>query len=243
MNLREDEIGFNLSEVLKELWKSIGIILLSAAVMGLLSVLGSKLFTAPRYVSSTKMYVLAQQDTNTLTNGDLQVSTLLTQDYVELIKSRQVTETVIAKLGLNLSHEALLGKISVSAYTDTRIITIYVSDTDPYQACKIANTIREVAADHIQGVMNTEAVNTVETANVPEVSVSPEIGKSAVTGAITGAVIAIAIILILFFSNDTVKTSEDVERYLQLSTLGVIPVDKNEKSMKKRRKMKARRKQ
>ena len=57
-----------------------------------------------------------------------------------------------------------------------------------------------------------------------------------------GAVIAIAIILFVFFSNDTVKTSEDVERYLQLSTLGVIPVDKNEKSMKKRGKMKGRRK-
>ena len=54
--------------------------------------------------------------------------------------------------------------------------------------------------------------------------------------------IAIAIILFVFFSNDTVKTSEDVERYLQLSTLGVIPVDKNEKSMKKRGKMKGRRK-
>ena len=108
MNLREDEMGFNLSEVLKELWNGIGIILLSAAVVGLLSVLGTKLFTAPRYVSTTKMYVLAQQDTSTLTNGDLQVSTLLTQDYVELIKSRQVTENVIAKLGLNLNHEALL---------------------------------------------------------------------------------------------------------------------------------------
>lgn len=242
MNLREDEMGFNLSEVLKELWNGIGIILLSAAVVGLLSVLGTKLFTAPRYVSTTKMYVLAQQDTSTLTNGDLQVSTLLTQDYVELIKSRQVTENVIAKLGLNLNHEALLGKISVSAYAETRIITIYVNDTDPYQACKIANTIREVAAEHIQDVMNMEAVNTVETANVPETPVSPEIGKSAATGGIMGAVIAIAIILFVFFSNDTVKTSEDVERYLQLSTLGVIPVDKNEKSMKKRGKMKGRRK-
>lgn len=242
MNLREDEMGFNLSEVLKELWNGLGIIILSAAVMGLLAVLGTKLFTVPRYVSNTKMYVLAQQDTNTLTNGDLQVSTLLTQDYVELIKSRQVTETVIARLGLDLSHEALLGKISVNAYADTRIITIYVSDTDPYQAYEIANTLREVAADHIQHVMNTEAVNTVETANVPEAPVGQEIGRSAVTGGIMGAAIAIAIILIIFFSNDTVKTSEDVERYLQLSTLGIIPVDKNEKNTKKRRKMKARRK-
>lgn len=48
--------------------------------------------------------------------------------------------------------------------------------------------------------------------------------------------IAVAIILIRFIMNDTIQTAEDVERYLQLSTLGTIPLlqtDKRRKNVRK----------
>ena len=46
--------------------------------------------------------------------------------------------------------------------------------------------------------------------------------------------IAVAIILIRFIMNDTIQTAEDVERYLQLSTLGTIPLLQTDKKKKKR---------
>ena len=51
--------------------------------------------------------VLNKQDSNTLTSADMQTSTQLTQDYMELVSSRPVLEQVIAVLNLDMTTEEL----------------------------------------------------------------------------------------------------------------------------------------
>lgn len=105
----QDEIEIDLLELLRVLWSKIGYVILAALALGLLMVLVSKVFMKPQYESTTKMYVLSKQDSSsTVTSGDLQASSLLTKDYAELIQSRQVVETVIAQLNLDLTYEEFL---------------------------------------------------------------------------------------------------------------------------------------
>ena len=84
--------------------------------------MGTMLLITPKYESTTKIVVLSKQDSSTLTNQDIQTSTSLTKDYAELIKSRTVTEGVIAQLNLDMTHEKLLKKLSVDTPTDTRVV-------------------------------------------------------------------------------------------------------------------------
>lgn len=233
----QDEIEIDLLELLRVLWSKIGYVILAALALGLLMVLVSKVFMKPQYESTTKMYVLSKQDSSsTVTSGDLQASSLLTKDYAELIQSRQVVETVIAQLNLDLTYEEFLNKITVTTQNDTRILSITVKDEDPYVASQMADAIRVAASDHIQNVMNTEAVNVVDEANIPDEPVSPSIKKNGLIGAIAGAFIAIVIIIIVYMTNDTIQTSEDVERYLGVSTLGIIPLAEGQKKSKKKNK-------
>ena len=233
-----DEIEIDVSEILHVLLNKIWVILLAGIIAALAVIAGTLLFITPQYESTTKMYVLSKQDSNTLTSQDMQTSLSLTKDYAELIKSRTVTEGVITQLNLDMTHEQLLKKMSVDSATDTRILSISVRDEDPYEACEIANAIRDVAANHIKNVMDIDAVNVVETANIPEQKVSPSVAKNGVIGGVFGAAVAIAIVLITYISNDTIKTQEDVERYLKLSTLGTIPLSEDERKKKKRKKQK-----
>ena len=242
-----DEIEIDVLELFHVLLDKIWVIILAGAVAALAVVAATILFITPQYQSTTKMYVLSKQDSNTLTSQDMQTSLSLTKDYAELIKSRTVTEGVITQLNLDMTHEQLLSKITVDSATDTRILSISVRDADPYVACEIANAIRDVAANHIKNVMDIDAVNVVETANIPENEISPSIKKNGLVGGVAGVAIAIAIILITYLSNDTIKTQEDVERYLGLSTLGTIPMseadrkNKNKKKHKKQKRSKGRR--
>lgn len=103
-------------------------------------------------------------------------------------------------------------------------------------ASQIADAIRVAAADHIQNVMNTEAVNVVDEANIPDEPVSPSIKKNGLIGAVAGAFIAIIVIIVVYLTNDTIQTSEDVERYLGVSTLGIIPIREGQKKNKKKNK-------
>ena len=137
LNIQDnDEIEVDVSEIVHVLLNKIWVIILVGIIVGLVAIVGTYLFVTPQYESTTKMYVLSKQDSNTLTSQDMQTSLSLTKDYAELIKSRTVTEGVITQLNLNLTHEQLLGKMAVDSATDTRILSISVRDKDPYEAEK-----------------------------------------------------------------------------------------------------------
>ena len=235
-----DEVEIDLLEVFYVLLDKIWAIILSGVLAALVVVAATLLFVTPQYESTTKMYVLSKQDSNTLTSQDMQTSLSLTKDYAELIKSRTVTEGVITQLNLDMTHEELLKKMTVDSATDTRILSISVRDADPYVASEIANAIRDVAANHIKNVMDIDAVNVVETANIPEQKVSPSISKNGVIGGLLGVIIAMAAVIIIYLTNDTIKVEEDVERYLGLSVLGSIPFSEKESRSKKKKSRKRR---
>jgi capsular polysaccharide biosynthesis protein len=233
--INNEEVEIDLGEIFHLLISRLGIIILSGIIFGLVSIVGTTLLITPQYTSTTKMYVISKQDNSTLTSSDMQMSTYITKDYAEMITSRAVTESVIAQLGLDMTHEQLLKKISVDTSTDTRIVAINVTDEDPYVAAQIANAVRDKAAEHIQQVMDIDAVNVVDTANIPSEKASPSVSKNALIGGFLGVFLAVAIIIVVYLTNDTVKTAEDVERYLHLSVLGSIPLMEKEKKSKKQK--------
>lgn len=217
-----------------------GVIILSGILLGVLSIIGTMLFITPKYESTTKIMVLNKQDNNTLTSADMQTSTQLTKDYAELIQSRTVLEGVIAQLNLDMTYKEMLNKVSVETSSDSRIVSISVTDEDPYTASEIANAVRDMAAEHIQSVMDIEAVNVVDTANIPNEKASPSLAKNGVIGGLLGVIIAMAAVIIIYLTNDTIKVEEDVERYLGLSVLGSIPFSEKESRSKKKKSRKRR---
>ena len=143
-------------------------------------------------------------------------------------------EAVISRLDLDMKYEELLSKIDVSSTYETRIIEISVIDDDPYRARDIADAVSEISAEHIKKVMNSEAVNVVDKANVPDTEFASPVKKYAVIAGLMGCLLVILIIVIRCLLDDTIKTSEDVEKYLGLSTLTTIPVSKQENETNKK---------
>ncbi len=235
-----DEIEIDLGEVFHLVISKLGVIILSGILLGVLSIIGTMLFITPKYESTTKIMVLNKQDNNTLTSADMQTSTQLTKDYAELIQSRTVLEGVIAQLNLDMTYKEMLKKVSVETSSDSRIVSISVTDEDPYTASEIANAVRDMAAEHIQSVMDIEAVNVVDTANIPNEKASPSLAKNGVIGGLLGVIIAMAAVIIIYLTNDTIKVEEDVERYLGLSVLGSIPFSEKESRSKKKKSRKRR---
>ena len=235
-----DEIEIDLGEIFHLILSRLGIIILSGIILGVISIIGTMLFITPQYESTTKIMVLNKQDNNTLTSADMQTSTQLTKDYAELIQSRTVLEGVIAQLNLDMTYKEMLNKVSVETSSDSRIVSISVTDEDPYTASEIANAIRDMAAEHIQSVMDIEAVNVVDTANIPNEKASPSLAKNGVIGGLLGVIIAMAAVIIIYLTNDTIKVEEDVERYLGLSVLGSIPFSEKESRSKKKKSRKRR---
>ena len=232
----EEEIEIDMGELLRYLAGKAGYVILTALAFAVLALAVTTFCMTPRYTSTTKMYVLNRQTNEGVTSSDLQSSTYLTKDYMEMIRSRTVIEAVIADLNLNSTYEDVLGQIDVSAASDTRVIAISVTDKDPYEARDIANAVRNAAAAHIQSVMNTEAVTVVDEANIPTKKSSPSTIKNVAIAGGFGLFLALVVCVVLYLMNDKVTTAEDVERYLGLSVLASMPLEEEEVRRKKARK-------
>lgn len=226
-----DEIEFDLLQMVRYLFKKAWIIILAAVVFAVGGYVGSKLLSDPEYTTSARIYVYeANAEMNY--NG-LVIATQLTKDCEIIITGHNVTGPVIENLGLNMSAESLSRRLKVSAETSTRILDLEYTDTDPKRAAMVLNEVCAVAAVQIEEITQVDAVTTIYQAEVPTSPSSAGPTRSAMLAAILGAVLAIGVLVVIFLMDDTIRSEDDVERYLGLSTLGAIPVSEELGTAKK----------
>lgn len=204
----------------KKIWLIVAAIVLCAAAG--FSV--SNFLMTPQYEASTRMYVLNRSSEGSVSYTDLQISNQFAKDYKVLITGQNVTKEVIGILGVDMTPEQLEKKIAVTAPDDTRVLQITVTDTDPQRAADIANCVREVASVQLQEIMDVDAAKVIYEADVPEEPSGPSVRKFTILGAALGFLAAVGILSAVHLLDDTIRTEEDVERYLGLGVLGVIPL-------------------
>lgn len=233
MNPATDEIEIDLLEIFYVLKSKILVILASMVLFGAVMFGYSAVIAKPVYESTASMYILTQS-TSITSLADIQVGTSLTQDYKVMITSRTVIEQVIENLELECTYGQLLEQITVSNPSNTRVIEITVQDHVPEDAKIIVDEVVEVSRAKISDIMVTDAPSVVDYGNLPVKPVSPNVLKNTAIGAALGAFLAIAIVVVLFLMDDTVKTADDVEKYLGLNTLTSVPLKEGEAKAKKK---------
>ena len=224
MGKRDDIIEINLGELFAVLLGRAFLIISAGVFFALTGLFVSKFVMHPVFDSTTKIYILNKEENQTVTYSDVQISTQLTQDYAELIKSRYVLEEVIQRLNLvDVDYKSLSGVLKVDTPSDTRIVSITARDEDPLMAMKIANCIREVASEHIESVMDIDAINVAETANVPVDKSGPSVARWTIISGFLGAMVIAFFVILEYLLDDTIKSNDDIERYLDISSAAPSP--------------------
>ena len=225
MENKNYEGGFvlDLMDIFHYLVKKSWIIAIVTAVCLIGSFLVSRFLIAPEYTAGARVYVLNQSNDSGVVVSDFQVSSQLLNDFRVLITGQNVTQEVVEDLGLDMSPSQLCGKISVNAPGNTRVLEIKVTDNDPQLAADIANCVQKIASRQITEIMGLDSVKLVYSATVPGAPSSPNISKNTATGAVLGFVLSTALCICYYLFDDTIRTEDDVMKYLELSTLGSIP--------------------
>lgn len=224
-NQDNQTVEIDVLSLVKILWRRKFLIIVTAFAMAIVALGYSTFIIKPNYTSTTRIYVVNRQanENSTLTNQDLQAGTYLVKDYKEIILSQDVLAKVIDDLKLNVQPSALAKKINVTVPTDTRIVSIAVSDGDAKEAARIANSLRQIAAEKIIAVTKVSDVTTLEEAEVPNSPSSPNIRRNTFIGFLAGGVLISVVILVVEVLDDRVKKPEDVEESLGITLLGVVP--------------------
>ncbi len=238
-----EEMEIDLLELLMVMKKHLSAILL-AGIVGLVIMFAYTSFlVTPLYSASSMMYVMPDNSNsmNSSTLSDMQVGQQLTSDYSSMIKSRSFMEDVIKKLNLTIDYQQLLGKVVVTNPTSSRILQVTVNDPNPQTAADIANEMASVAESKLKEITGMQAIKIYEEAAVPDRPSSPSLKKNCALGLLAGLVLAMAVITILYLLDDTIKTEDDIEKYLGMTTLAVLPYNgrKQQRQAQKYKKQRA----
>ena len=226
MNNQENQaVEIDVFAMLKTLWKRKFSIVLVALVFAIAAFGYSAFLAKKEYQSTSRIYVVSRQnqDNNALTNSDLQAGSYLVKDYREIILSQNVLSQAIEELKLDMTPAELSKKISVSVPTDTRILSITAKDGDPKEAARIANGLRNVAAEKIISVTKVSDVTTLDEAEVPQSPSSPNIRRNVLLGFVAGAGLIVVLLVVVEVLDDRVKRPEDIEELMGLTLPGIVP--------------------
>lgn len=226
MKYEHDEMEIDLRELYFVLRKRIVAILLTGMIFAGVAGVYSFFIAEPIYQSTARLYITTQS-TSLTSLADIQIGTVLTYDYVELIQSRTLIEEVIVNLGMEdeLSAGNVKSRLTVYNPENTRILNISIKGPDPEQNKLLANEFAKVARHKISEVMKTDEPSLWETAVSRGGPIKPDKTKNMALGLIIGLFLASLVVVISHLMNDAIKTNDDAERYLDLMVLGTIPYE------------------
>ena len=220
----QEEMEIDLGEVLFVLLRKILWLLAGLAAGAVLAFGITKVLITPQYTASSMIYIFTK--TTSITSlADLQVGSQLTVDFQTLGTSRPVVEKVIRELNLDATYEELLQTITITNPSNSRILKISVENPDPQLAADISNAMAESLSNRVAEVLNTDKPSTVEQAVVPQNPSSPSTTRNVAVGGLLGLVLVASFVLLQHFMDDTIKSEEDVRKYLELNTLASVPLE------------------
>lgn len=237
----EDEIEIDLREVFFAIKRKILLIVAAGLLCGCIACAYTKVFVTPIYTSVSNMLVLTKETTLS-SLADLQLGAQLTKDYTVLINSRPVLQKVIENLDLDMDYKELRETITITNPDDTRILELSIENPDPVTAKEIADELASVSSAYIGDKMEVVPPKIIEKGEIPTERTSPNMLKIAILSILAGLVVATGAIVLLEVMNDTIKTEEDIVKYLELTTLAAVPDRKDYINLKAKNDKKKRRK-
>lgn len=241
----KDLIGLFLSKI----W----LILLLMIVCGAAAFSFSNFIMPLKYQSYVSMYVKNSNESNN-TDGvnlnDLNASKSLLSTYIAVLQDDAVMEEIgkallekhsIDDLGKvfsvnkeenTISINSIRNCLAMSAVNETEVLKVTAVTTNADISADLCNIISDIAPAFLIRVVGAGSVEAIGEAKPNYIPVSPDVPKYTILGIIAGAMLAVIIILIADFFDNTVKSSRDLSEKYDKSILGEIQCFKKSKDKK-----------
>ena len=185
---------------------------------------------APIYVAQAKVFIGPGTDgTGDLASAlnEITLSGEFLTSYAEAIKSRPLAGQVVSQEKLPFSPQALAARVSTVVVTNTRIIVVSVSDSDPARAQRTVNTLATdfVSSSAVEfGGKTGVLASVLEPALAPTSPVSPKPKRDAALLGFLGLSLGLGCAVLLEQIDNRILSRDDVElAFGPLPILAAIP--------------------
>ena len=234
---QDPELRIDMMELFYRLLDKAWLIVLIGILAAVAAGIYTHFFVSETYSATTKIYVIGEDTAIDLTQ--LNLGDKMADDYIEVFRNRDVHAKVAANLladGYELPGYATVRKnMTVTQLSNTRILSISYICGSREEAVRVVNEYAEVAIAFISAKMGAQVPPTVfETPYAPVEPTGPSMMRNVALALLAAMLVVILIITCQFIMDDRIRTSDQLERRLGITTLGMMPIQKKETS--KRRK-------
>ena len=233
----EEEL--DLFELFITFWKKKYWIILAVIVGIILAVVYTKFIITPKYMSSVTLILSKPENTTSfttndaITQSDITLNQKLISTYSEILKSKRVGKTVLDNLKVDMDYNELKEGVSVNSVKDTDVIKVSVTTYDAELSKVIVSEMVKVFTDEVDRIYSIKNVSIVDEAEIDLKPVNVSLLKNIVIFALIGFVLACGVIFLIFYFDNTVKSSEQINSLTELPVLAVIPKINLKKEYKK----------
>lgn len=222
-NVEEAEEVIDLLELFRAILKHIKLIIVLCILFGVCGFFGTKLLIAPTYTASTSIYLAPQiSESGSLDYNSQMANSKLVTNVVNLLTQNNIMSEVAKDVGLE-SAECVKKLVSVTNESDTEIITISATTTDPKLSKDIANDTVSTFIRTMQKNLNVRNIEVVDKAKLSYVPSGPNVKKNTMIAGVVGLVVGVGYAVLKFLLDNRLRTKEEAEKYLGIPVFCEIP--------------------
>ncbi|WP_173553518.1 YveK family protein [Sharpea azabuensis] len=220
-NNSEEEVTIDLMEILKQLKTHIRSIILTTLLIALLAGVITVFVIPKKYESTVRLYLKPDSTTGISDYSQVNANNLLVNNYVEMIKGNNITEK--AATALKIDQDDLSSSLVVTNETNTQVISITSKTTDPALSKRIVDQVTKTFRDEVRENLNVTNITIIDNSKIATSSVSPSLPKNLAIGALAGALLSIAYVIIRMLMDTRIHNKDEAEQYLDIPNLGAVP--------------------
>lgn len=221
MTQTEEEIEINLGELFQLLKQNIKMIVISILigiiVLGIMTVF----FINKKYESTSKLFLKPDVTEGITDYTQINSNNLMVNNYIEMLKGNNIQSQAADEL--NMETNEVNAALTISNQTNTQIISITATTTDPELSKQIVDAVVKVFRKEVKETLNVNNIAVVDQAEVATAPVSPNLKMNLIIGALLGGFISVGYLFIKFMLDTHIHNKEEAEKYLGIPMLGSIP--------------------
>ncbi len=211
------------------------VILFILIIFTLIGYIYSYHYVVPKYKATSTLLLIPNSTSegkvimtsDIAVNADLTLNSGLIETYRSIGENSKVIKQIINNLGLDMTEEELLKEMKITVMKDTYVIQVAVTDIDPQKAMEIAKEFDEVFLKEIKEIYHLDNIGVVDEAQLPEKPYNINHIKDMILFLAMGIGVSFATVIIFYLFDNTIKKEEEIEKYIQLKSLGSIPMNQD----------------
>ena len=224
---KNEDVEIDLVEIWQVIKKQFGLLVVIVILCAILAGVISKFFIAPKYTSSSTIFLTPSISESGVVDFTSQNSNeKLVNNVMALLVQDNILSEVAKQTGME-SIEELRNQIEVSNDTNTTLVKVEATTLDPKLSKNIVNSMVNIFIDTMQENLNLKNIEIMDKAILSYEPSVHNIKKNILIGAAAGFVIDALIVVLKVLTNTRLKSKEEAEKYLNLPVFCELPVIKD----------------